>query len=182
MSRDTPEASDPSYPQDRPAGPPPTEPVPQAPPYARPPEQAYPQPDPQYQAPQHRAPQYQAPQYQAPQYQAPQYAPYAGAPAPGADGRIAFAPPSAAVEHPQAVLAFVLGLLGILGLLILGPFGWYFGRKVVREIDRDPRPYSNRGLAMTGMVLGIVATAFMALIAVLFVVGIVLVTAGGTPR
>ncbi len=154
-------STDPSYPQDRPSSPP-TEPVPQAPPYARPPEQAYPQqPTPQ----QPYAP--AQPPYQG-------YQPYAPAP----DGRIAFQPPGPAVEHPQAVLAFVLGLLSILGLLILGPFGWYVGRKVVREIDRDPRTFSNRGLAMAGMVLGIVATAFMALIAVLFIVGIVLVSAG----
>ena len=152
-------SSDPSYPQDRPYGQSPTEPVPQAPPYARPPEQAYPQ--------QPYAP------TQAP-YQG--YQPYAAAP----DGRIAFQPSGAAVEHPQATLAFVLGLLSILGLLILGPFGWYFGRKVVREIDRDPRPFNNRGLAMAGMVLGIVATAFMALLVVLFGVGIVLVMADST--
>ena len=159
-------SSDPSYPQDRPSGAP-TEPVPQAPPYARPPEQAYPQ-QPTPQQP------YPPAQPTPPPYQG--YQPYAAAP----DGRIAFQPPGPAVEHPQAVLAFVLGLLSILGLLILGPFGWYYGRKVVREIDRDPRPFSNRGLAMAGMVLGIVATAFMALLAVLFVVGIVLVSAGST--
>ncbi|MEO7236889.1 MAG: DUF4190 domain-containing protein [Lapillicoccus sp.] len=156
-------SSDPSHPQDRPAAPP-TEPVPQAPPYARPPEQAYPQ------------------QPYAQQPYAPTQAPYQGyqpyAPAP--DGRIAFQPPGPAVEHPQATLAFVLGLLSILGLLILGPFGWYFGRKVIREIDHDPRTFSNRGLAMAGMVLGIVATAFMALLAVLFGVGIVLVMAGSS--
>ncbi len=162
-------SSDPSYPQDRPAGPPPTEPVPQAPPSARPPDEAYPQ---TYQQP--TAP----PTYQG--YQtgpgSPVYAPYAPSP----DGRIAFQAPGPTVEHPQATLAFVLGLLSILGLLILGPFGWYYGRKVIREIDHDPRPFSNRGLAMAGMVLGIVATAFMALLVVLFGVGIALVMVGGT--
>ena len=159
-------SSDPSYPQDRPTGPP-TEPVPQAPPYARPPEQAYPEPSYPQQSTQ---PPYQS--YQS--YQGSQ--PYAPAP----DGRITFQPPGPAVEHPQATLAFVLGLLSILGLLILGPFGWYFGRKVIREIDHDPRTFSNRGLAMAGMVLGIVATAFMALLAVLFGVGVVLVMAGSS--
>lgn len=151
-------SSDPSFPQDRPSGAP-TEPVPQAPPYARPPEQAYPQ-QPYAQTP---------PPYQG-------YQPYAPAP----DGRVTFQAPGPAVEHPQAVLAFVLGLLSILGLLILGPFGWYFGRKVIREIDRDPRTFSNRGLAMAGMVLGIVATAFMALLALLFGIGVVLFMVGGT--
>jgi MFS family permease len=119
-------SSDPSYPKDRPAGPPP-----------------------------------------------------AGPYAPSPDGRIAFQPPGPTVDHPQATLAFVLGLLSILGLLILGPFGWYYGRKVIREIDRDPRAFGNRGLAMAGMVLGIVATAFMALLVVLLGVGIALLMVSG---
>ena len=132
-------SSDPSYPQDRPAGPPPA---------------------------------YEQPGYQQPQYPPPY--------ATGADGRIAFQPPGPTVEHPQATLAFVLGLLSILGLLILGPFGWYYGRKVVREIDHDPRQFSNRGLAMAGMVLGIVGTAFMVMLMVLFVVGVALFMVSGT--
>jgi MFS family permease len=134
---------DPSYPQDRPAGPPPTEPVPQA----------------------------------YPPSSGPQgYQPYAPSP----DGRIAFPPPGPTVDHPQATLAFVLGLLSILGLLILGPFGWYYGRKVVREIDRDPRAFGNRGLAMAGMVLGIVATAFMVLLGLLLGVAIALLLVAGS--
>jgi MFS family permease len=126
-------SSDPSYPQDRPAGPP-TQPA-----------------------------------YQG-------YQPYA----PGPDGRIAFQPPGPTVDHPQATLAFVLGLLAILGLLILGPFGWYYGRKVVREIDQDPRAFGNRGLAVAGMVLGTVATAFMALLVLLLGVAIGLLMVSGS--
>jgi hypothetical protein len=75
--------------------------------------------------------------------------------------QIRFQPEGAAVEHPRAVLAFVLGLLSVLGLSILGPFGWYYGNKVVAEIDRDGRPFTNRGVAMTGKVLGIIGTVFL---------------------
>ena len=141
--------------------------MPPAPEYARPPEQAYGSP------PTAPYPQYQPPPYQQPQYQQPY--------PPSPDGRIAFQPPEPAVEHPQAVLAFVLGLLSVLGLLITGPFGWYFGRRVVREIDQDPRQFSNRGLAMTGMVLGIIGTVFLLLVIALIVIGIVLaVTVGAS--
>lgn len=153
------------YPQDRPADDPRPPEVPAAPDYARPPEQAYGTP------PTTAFPQYQQPQYRQPQYQQPQYQ---QAYPPSPDGRIAFQPPGPMVEHPQATLAFVLGLLSILGLLITGPFGWYFGRRVVREIDGDPRQFSNRGLAMTGMVLGIIGTVFLILAVALFVVGVVL--------
>ena len=141
---------------------PPTEPMPQTPPSARPPGQAYPQPP-------------YAPTQ--PPYPYDTQHPYASAP----DGRIAFQPPGPTVEHPQAVLAFVLGLLSVLGLLITGPFGWYVGRRVVREIDQDPRQFSNRGLAMTGMVLGIIGTVFLILVIALVVIGIVLaVTLGAS--
>ena len=170
-------SSDSSYPQDRPSGPP-TEPVPEAPDDARPPEQAY-APPPTAALPPYQQPPYQQ-QHQQPQYQQPQYPPpYQRPPTP--DGRIAFQPSGPTAEHPQAVLAFVLGLLSVLGLLITGPFGWYLGRRVVREIDRDPRQFSNRGLAMTGMVLGIIGTVFMVLVVALIVIGIVLaVTVGAS--
>jgi hypothetical protein len=124
-----------SYPQDRP--------------YDQP-QQAYQQP---YQEPYPRA-------YEQQPYQQPYGAPVYGAPAYGAE-QIRFQPQAVAVEHPRAVLAFVLGLLSVLGLTILGPFGWYYGNKVVAEIDRDGRPFTNRGVAMTGKVLGIIGTVFL---------------------
>ncbi|HEU4332132.1 MAG TPA: DUF4190 domain-containing protein [Lapillicoccus sp.] len=117
------------------------------------------------------APQYeQAPQY--PQYQQPYAPPAYGAP--GSD-QVQFHEPGPALEHPQATLAFVLGLLSILGLTILGPFGWYIGNKVVGEIDRDGRVFANRGLAMAGKVLGIIGTVFLILSVLAFVAFIVFV-------
>lgn len=92
-------------------------------------------------------------------------------------------PGGPAREHPQATLAFVLGLLSVLGLTILGPFGWYYGRKVIREIDTNPRSYTNRGLAMAGMVLGIIGTVFLILVFLLVVLLVVLAIVGaGTSR
>ena len=106
-----------------------------------------------------------------PAYQQPSYGP----------GQIQFQPAGPTVEHPQATLAFVLGLLSVIGLTILGPFGWYYGNKVVKEIDRDPRAYSNRGLAMAGKVLGIIGTVFLALGIVVLIGAIIFaILASGT--
>ena len=74
----------------------------------------------------------------------------------------------------------MLGLLSVLGLTILGPFGWYYGNKVVAEIDHDPREFNNRGIAMAGKVLGIIGTVFLTLTVlavVLIVVAVVLAAA-----
>ena len=134
-----------AYPQDRPA-------------------QEWPPGAPHYQQP------YQ-PEYQ-PQYQPPYAPPAYGAP--GSD-QVSFHTPGPAVEHPQATLAFVLGLLSVLGLTILGPFGWYIGNKVVGEIDRDGRQFANRGIAMAGKVLGIIGTVFLILSVLAFAAFIVFV-------
>jgi hypothetical protein len=122
--------------------------------------------------------QYGQPAYgQQPAYEQPSYPPAYG---PGAADQVRFHTPGPTVEHPQATLAFVLGLLSVLGLSILGPFGWYYGNKVVGEIDRDPREFSNRGIAMAGKVLGIIGTVFLGFIALamvaLIVFGIVAAT------
>jgi hypothetical protein len=113
-----------------------------------------------------------------PAYQQPPY----GQPGYGAhpENQIQFQPAGPTVEHPQATLAFVLGLLSVIGLTILGPFGWYYGNKVVNEIDRDPRAYNNRGLAMAGKVLGIIGTVMLALIVVLVVGAIIFAIAASS--
>ena len=146
----------PSHPQDRPA-------------QEWPVEQPYSQQQPPYSQQQ---PYGQQPAYgQQPYGQQPAYPPAYG---PAASDQIQFHAAGPTVEHPQATLAFVLGLLSVLGLSILGPFGWYYGNKVVAEIDRDPREYANRGIAMAGKVLGIIGTVFLSL-AVLAVVALIVI-------
>jgi hypothetical protein len=74
-------------------------------------------------------------------------------------------------DHPQATTALTLGLVGMIGTMIcgipavVGPFAWYMGAKVKREIDASGGQLGGRGQALTGFVLGIVTT-------VLLVVGI----------
>jgi hypothetical protein len=137
---------------------------------------SYPQDQPRQEWPAAEQPysqqQYGQPAYgQQPAYEQPSYPPAYGG---GAPDQVRFHTPGPTVEHPQATLAFVLGLLSVIGLTILGPFGWYYGNKVVVEIDRDPREFSNRGIAMAGKVLGIIGTVFLGLIVLAFVALIVI--------
>ncbi len=105
---------------------------------------------------------YQPQPYQG--YSAPPYAPAYGQ--------------SSVRDHPLGTVAFVLGLLSVLGLTFLGPFGWYYGRKVIREVDSNPGAYSNRGLGMAGMVLGIIGTIFLVLTVALLAGGIIFAIVG----
>lgn len=86
-------------------------------------------------------------------------------------------------NHPSANTALVLGIVAlgggfVCGLPILaGPFAWFMGAKVKREIDADPSRYGGRGEANAGMILGIVATVLLAL-AVLAIVAVIAIAAG----
>jgi hypothetical protein len=130
-----------------------------------------PAPGPAYGQPAYGPPYQQSyPPAQQPPYGQPPYGPPYGQ---GAPDQVRFHQPGPTVEHPQATLAFVLGLLSVLGLTILGPFGWYYGNKVIAQIDQDPREYNNRGIAMAGKVLGIIGTVFLGL-TVLLVIGAII--------
>jgi len=86
-------------------------------------------------------------------------------------------------NHPSANTALVLGIVAlgggfVCGLPVLaGPFAWYMGAKVKREIDAEPMRYGGRGEANAGMILGIVATVLLGL-AVLVVIAVVAIAAG----
>lgn len=88
-----------------------------------------------------------------------------------------------APNHPSANTALVLGIVAlgggfVCGLPILaGPFAWFMGAKVKREIDADPTRYGGRGEANAGMILGIVATSLLAL-AVLAIIAVIAIAAG----
>ena len=105
-------------------------------------------------------------QYQQPYAQPyPQpYPPYGGYP-PGGN----VAPP----EHPKAMTAMVLGILGLFMCQLASPFAWSIGKRTVAEIDASGGRLGGRGQAQAGYVLGIVGTVFLGL-ALLFVVGLAL--------
>ncbi|MGA9102421.1 hypothetical protein [Aeromicrobium sp.] len=84
-------------------------------------------------------------------------------------------PPPVAVrrpDHPRATGAFAVGLVSLIGALFvlpaaLGPLAWYLGASARRAIEREPLRWGGHGQATAGMVLGIIASAFLALLAVL---------------
>ena len=92
-------------------------------------------------------------------------------PAYGGYGSYGVAP----TQHPQAVLAMVLGIVGLvfssicLGGLI-GIAGIVLGRKARKEIDATPGRYTGRGMATAGLITGIISCALSALIAIGFAV------------
>ena len=64
-------------------------------------------------------------------------------------------------DDSRAVMALVLGLLGMMMCAILGPVAWWMGAAVRRD-DRDMGREPN-GLATVGMILGIVSSVLLTL-------------------
>jgi uncharacterized membrane protein YjgN (DUF898 family) len=81
-------------------------------------------------------------------------------------------------NHPSAVTAMVLGIVGLAVCGVCGPFAWVIGRKTVREIDASNGQIGGRGHAQAGYVMGIVATVLLVL-SIIFVI-IVLIAMAGT--
>jgi Domain of unknown function (DUF4190) len=61
----------------------------------------------------------------------------------------------------QAVTALVLGILGLLCCPILGPIAWYMGNQERKAVRERRSPASGEGLAVAGMVLGILGTLYL---------------------
>ncbi len=95
-------------------------------------------------------------------------------------------PGQAATIHPSANTALVLGIVALAGgmlcglPLLAGPFAWYTGRKVKREIEAAPQHYTGGSEANAGMILGIVATVLLALALVAVVLFTVLLVVGAS--
>lgn len=98
-----------------------------------------------------------------------QYGPPAGQPP--------YYPYGYGIEHPSGMTVLVLGILGIAVCQLLGPFAWSIGNKALREIDANPAVYSNRGMVQAGRICGIVGTAILVAIPLLYGV-IVLIALG----
>jgi hypothetical protein len=100
----------------------------------------------------------QQPAYGQPAYGEP---PVGGHPAPGQapswGGRGAYGEPS------QAVLALVLGIIGLCGFLVLSPFAWVIGDRELRAIDAGRRDPANRGVAIAGKIIGIIGSVLLLL-------------------
>jgi hypothetical protein len=76
-----------------------------------------------------------------------------------------------APDHPRATAALVVGLVSLLGSIFvlpaaLGPVACYLGVSARRSIEREPHRWGGHGQATAGLVLGIIASAVLALLAV----------------
>lgn len=93
--------------------------------------------------------------------------------------------PPARPKHPSATTALVLGIVSLAGLFmcclpgLVGPFAWYTGAKVKREIDESGGQLEGRGEAQAGMITGIVATVLVVLIVLFYGIVIAIGVAGG---
>jgi hypothetical protein len=149
-----------------PAGPP--TPPPSTPPYGAPEPPTYGQPPAQ-------PPYGQNPYLQQPPpapYGARQFAGY-GAPVPGY---------SYAQSHGRATTSMVLGIVALVGILatpfccitlpamFAGPFAIWTGASAKSQIDQNPAAYNNRGQAVAGFIMGIVASVLAVLIIIVIVV------------
>ncbi len=89
-------------------------------------------------------------------------------------------PPTWAYPEPsRGVLVLVLGLVALLMANVVGPVAWWLGLSEQRDIAAGRRPPTGQGQATAGMVLGIIATASLALGAVVVAVVLVVVFATG---
>ena len=82
-------------------------------------------------------------------------------------------------DHPRATAALAVGLVSLIGALFvlpaaLGPLACYLGASARRSIEREPHRWGGHGQATAGMVLGIIASAFLALLALGLLVLVVL--------
>jgi hypothetical protein len=86
-------------------------------------------------------------------------------------------------EHPQVGTAFVLGLVSLIGgfacglPIVAGPFAWVMGARVRKEIDASPGQYGGREKATAAMVMGMVATGFLALALLVVFIAVVAIVA-----
>ncbi|MGH9243189.1 MAG: DUF4190 domain-containing protein [Acidimicrobiales bacterium] len=73
-------------------------------------------------------------------------------------------------DHPQATLALILGILGLVVCGVCAPFAWVIGRRAVNEIDASGGALGGRGSAQAGYIMGLIGSILL----ILAVVGIIL--------
>ena len=79
------------------------------------------------------------------------------------------APP---VQHPQATLALILGILGLAVCPFVGIAALVIGNKARNQIDAAPGQFAGRGMATAGFVMGIASVVVTVLMVLLVVLGI----------
>jgi hypothetical protein len=64
-------------------------------------------------------------------------------------------------DHPRALLAMILGILGLVICGPVAPFAWWIGKKAVNEIDDSGGRLGGRGMAKAGYIMGVIGTIFL---------------------
>jgi hypothetical protein len=85
-------------------------------------------------------------------------------------------------EPSQAVLALVLGIIGLFVFWPVAPVAWVIGRNEIRGVDAGRRDPANRGVALAGQIMGIIGTVLLVLGVALLVIGVIVlasISAGG---
>ena len=72
------------------------------------------------------------------------------------------APPSSKGSS-RATTALILGILGFVCCQLCAPFAWYMGNQEVKAIKAGTAPAAGQGLAMAGMILGIIGSVLLIL-------------------
>ncbi|MEM7051667.1 MAG: DUF4190 domain-containing protein [Acidobacteriota bacterium] len=72
---------------------------------------------------------------------------------------------SAPAAGSQAVIALILGILGLASCQVLGPIAWYLGHQELQAIRASGRGSAqDEGMALAGKILGIIATVALAMV------------------
>lgn len=79
----------------------------------------------------------------------------------------------AAVDHPNATMSLVLGIIGLIFFPPLAPFAWYLAAKGQREARLDPGRWRTGGMIVVGKVLGILGTAILSFLTLLILFALV---------
>jgi len=87
-------------------------------------------------------------------------------------------PASSASPSSQAIVALVLGILGLVSCQLLAPVAWYLGRQERLAIREGRAPASGQTFATIGYALGIAGTILFVFILLwlLFLGGLAIVT------
>lgn len=66
-------------------------------------------------------------------------------------------------DNKQALWSLILGIVGIVCCGLAAPVAWYLGRAEIKAVDAGLSAPENRGMAMAGMILGIIGTVLLVL-------------------
>ncbi|GAB3116978.1 hypothetical protein GCM10027055_27530 [Janibacter alkaliphilus] len=72
-------------------------------------------------------------------------------------------------SHSLALASLVIGIFGIISLPVLGPVAWVLANQALQQIDAaPPGAWTNREHAVAGRMLGMIGTALLVLVTVVF--------------